>query len=91
MKYEDYIGTECPRCLEIMKTYPALSRSDNSTYICSPCGTHEALEDFSGVGAIDKDLWPHIRRADRGISGVVASIQDFFKSIMSDTTSKGDK
>lgn len=27
---------------------PALSREDNKTYICSPCGTDEALADFFG-------------------------------------------
>lgn len=27
--------------------YPALSRRDNKTYICSTCGTAEALADWS--------------------------------------------
>lgn len=51
----------CPRCgvnfytpygvgwEEGMPFPPALSREDNKTYICSPCGTEEALEDFFGA------------------------------------------
>lgn len=50
----------CPRCginfytpygvtyRDGMPLPPALSREDNKTYICSPCGTDEALEDFFG-------------------------------------------
>jgi hypothetical protein len=47
---------ECPRCHhgipndEFRGEYPgALSRRDNKTYICSECGTKEALEDMTGV------------------------------------------
>jgi predicted RNA-binding Zn-ribbon protein involved in translation (DUF1610 family) len=29
-----------------MPSKPALSRKDNKTYICSPCGTGEAFDDF---------------------------------------------
>tara|TARA_Y100000310_G_C20567354_1_gene756198 strand:- start:721 stop:1086 length:366 start_codon:yes stop_codon:yes gene_type:complete len=41
----------CPRCKKycINKTrgmYPAISRRDNKTEICSDCGTAEALFDF---------------------------------------------
>lgn len=31
----------------------ALSRKDNETYVCSSCGTDEAMCDFAGV-----DNWP---------------------------------
>lgn len=31
---------------EIMPPKPALSRRDNKTYICSPCGLSEAMDDF---------------------------------------------
>lgn len=37
-------GPPTPRC-----PYPALSRRDNRTYICSPCGTEEALQDFEAA------------------------------------------
>ena len=36
----------CPRCLKKFSEYPALSRKDNKTEICSQCGTNEAMEDF---------------------------------------------
>jgi predicted RNA-binding Zn-ribbon protein involved in translation (DUF1610 family) len=37
---------KCPRCGKLTKSYPALSRKDNKTKICSDCGTDEALYDF---------------------------------------------
>jgi hypothetical protein len=55
---------QCPACehgfytpygvtkTEIMPPYPALSRRDNKTYICSPCGNREAFEDFERVYGI---------------------------------------
>jgi predicted RNA-binding Zn-ribbon protein involved in translation (DUF1610 family) len=47
--------TTCPRCGEntLRSDRPvmnALSRTDNKTYVCSPCGTAEALEDFASNG-----------------------------------------
>jgi ribosomal protein L37E len=38
--------------------YPALSRLDNKTYICSPCGTGEALRDFTRKAPVPPDEWP---------------------------------
>lgn len=37
----------CPRCEEPYRGYPALSRRDNKTDICSNCGNEEALNDFT--------------------------------------------
>ena len=37
---------KCPVCKKITKDYPAISRRDNKTHICSDCGTREALTDF---------------------------------------------
>tara|TARA_R110000824_G_scaffold128260_1_gene289034 strand:- start:40 stop:444 length:405 start_codon:yes stop_codon:yes gene_type:complete len=37
----------CPSCMKIYYGYPALSRKDNKTEICSDCGTAEALAEFS--------------------------------------------
>jgi RNA polymerase subunit RPABC4/transcription elongation factor Spt4 len=37
----------CPICGKPIGEYPALSRKDNLTSICSECGTAEALEDWS--------------------------------------------
>ena len=42
----------CPRCGKNYATYPAISRRDNKTEICSKCGTEEAMIDF---GMISKD------------------------------------
>jgi ribosomal protein L37AE/L43A len=36
----------CPLCDKTITGFPALSRKDNSTYICSACGTAEAMEDY---------------------------------------------
>lgn len=43
-----YIGLTkvCARCKNAIIGYPAISREDNKTEICSNCGTLEALEDL---------------------------------------------
>ena len=43
-----YIGLTkvCARCGNAIIGYPAISRKDNKTEICSNCGTLEALEDL---------------------------------------------
>jgi predicted RNA-binding Zn-ribbon protein involved in translation (DUF1610 family) len=42
---------QCPRCgkdrLHTVPLMNALSRRDNRTYICSPCGSHEAVLDVA--------------------------------------------
>ena len=49
--------SKCPRCGENRMTkYPALSRVDNKTHICSECGTDEALLDFARV-PLTMDNW----------------------------------
>ena len=45
-KKENELKT-CPRCKKTYTGYPAISRKDNKTEICSECGTAEALEDFN--------------------------------------------
>jgi len=42
----DMSNTKCPHCKEQMSKFPALSRRDNKTLICSDCGRREALEDI---------------------------------------------
>jgi hypothetical protein len=37
---------QCPICKGPLGKYPALSRRDNKTDICSECGVNEALEDY---------------------------------------------
>jgi hypothetical protein len=62
----------CPRCeKDVYRPYdykgphkdgdplpPALSRTDNQTYICSACGTDEAMRDFTGAPPIPPSEWP---------------------------------
>ena len=35
---------KCARCGKTTNEYPALSRTDNKTLLCSDCGTAEALD-----------------------------------------------
>ena len=37
----------CPKCKIEYTGYPAISRVDDITEICSDCGTAEALEDWA--------------------------------------------
>ena len=37
----------CPKCGNKIVGYPAISRRDNKTEICSYCGQIEALEDMA--------------------------------------------
>lgn len=46
MTYGYRTNVKCPMCGRIYSGYPALSRRDNKTEICSDCGTKEALDDF---------------------------------------------
>jgi hypothetical protein len=50
----------CPRCqlteLEDELAQNALSRLDNDTYVCSPCGSDESILDVAGVG--QRESWP---------------------------------
>lgn len=43
----------CPKCGEEIVGYPAVSRRDNRTEICSECGQIEAMEDFLEQYKID--------------------------------------
>ena len=36
----------CPTCGALTSDFPALSRKDNRTEICSPCGVQEGLSEF---------------------------------------------
>lgn len=54
-------GIICPRCgVNLLPTgYPgALSRVDNKTEICSPCGTDEGLRDFIEHHLPSTEEWP---------------------------------
>lgn len=45
----------CPKCNKKYNQFPALSRRDNKTLICPPCGTEEALNDYFGYMAKDNN------------------------------------
>ena len=51
----------CPRCGREYTEFPALSRVDNTTHICSSCGTDEALFNFRYPGEeltpVDRPVW----------------------------------
>ena len=55
--------TKCPKCKKIVDMrFPALSRRDNKTKICSDCGTREAFEDY---GLNEKDSEAIIRESKK--------------------------
>lgn len=54
MKNEPTAQRVCPICGKTYTGAPALSRRDNATYICSDCGTREALESI-GVLPAEQD------------------------------------
>ena len=37
---------KCPICGQVYTNYPAISRKDNKTEICSKCGVIEVLSDL---------------------------------------------
>lgn len=44
----------CPRCGKTYSEYPAISRWDNETEICSKCGLEEAIFDYALAGKENK-------------------------------------
>ena len=36
----------CPKCYGFIDGWPALSRKDNKTHLCTKCGQREALEEW---------------------------------------------
>lgn len=38
---------KCPKCKQMVTDFPAISRDDNKTEICSNCGSLEALNVFT--------------------------------------------
>ena len=54
MKEVIQLFNTCPLCGKQYQGAPALSRLDNSTLICSDCGTRQALESI-GVSEQEQD------------------------------------
>ena len=44
----------CPKCGLVFNEPPALSRTDDFTYICPDCGTREALQ-YMGVSEVEQE------------------------------------
>lgn len=63
----------CPSCKLETTDFPALSRRDNKTEICSACGTHEALEDFKNN---NKQKIDEPKNIDEMFDGKVVSLAD---------------
>ena len=51
---------ECPRCNRFTFDFPAISRRDNKTKICSGCGADEAIFDFRMSEAERKGAPKHL-------------------------------
>ena len=69
--------TLCPRCRQEEMAeelaFNALSRKDNETYVCSPCGEDEALWDFMKCKQPEWPLPAHYKKMnfeqlERGLS-----------------------
>jgi len=45
---------KCPKCKNEIVGYPAISRRDGKTEICSDCGMNEALEDMEKALGLKK-------------------------------------
>ena len=54
MKQREQQTRVCPLCGNTYTEFPALSRVDNTTYICPDCGTREALSTI-GVSAEEQE------------------------------------
>jgi len=71
-------GERCPRCaIRRFTPYgqdrgpldpppPALSRTDNASYICSECGVAEAMDDMNGRPLVMPDQWPVVKPGSFG-------------------------
>ena len=57
-------GLICPRCDTRFYERPVLCRHDNKSYICSDCGTREALESVPGNEYKGGVYWEEKRYCD---------------------------
>lgn len=57
-RFTPYGTNDVPRGQYEWAPPPALSRADNETYICSPCGQDEAMLDFTGEAPSLPSEWP---------------------------------
>jgi len=70
----------CPTCKTETTDFPAVSRRDNKTEICSQCGTNEAIEDFKNKGESKPVILTNKWNADD--QKEPTSIDEMFESTM---------
>ena len=62
MKTETSKTRVCPICGKAYTEHPALSRTDGETFICSDCGTRQALDSIGVAGAEQDKILNTIHR-----------------------------
>lgn len=50
----------CPRCDHPTGDFPAISRRDNATGVCSRCGVEEAIRQMTGLDPWPAGAWPFL-------------------------------
>lgn len=65
MSTEKVTWRVCPICGIVYHGYPAISRLDNKTEICSECGIRQALASI-GIGADEQDRILQLVSANTG-------------------------
>ena len=73
----------CPQCGKPIEGFPALSRRDNKTHICSDCGTREAIADF--VVSKYNRTWEDLEAwGERELIEYIIKLQDELVNIIQD-------
>ena len=57
LKGSTITNTVCPRCGDSDMAFPALSRTDNKSKVCSQCGRIEAIEQMVTGHPLPQDYW----------------------------------
>ena len=65
MKTEEIMNRTCPVCGREYHEPPALSRVDNTTFICPDCGVRESLNSIGVAKAEQEEILGIIHRAGR--------------------------
>jgi hypothetical protein len=77
----------CPRCdksvLRVPQVMNSLSRctrgiEDEAVYICNPCGTDEAFEEFHNQGLTPVNNWPIGKRTNQETIDVLQVQHDIY-------------
>ena len=63
MKTDEARIAVCPKCGKTYTGHPALSRTDNETFICPDCGIREALDSIGVSEAEQEQILEAIHRS----------------------------